>query len=105
MDMYMRYFWTDPRLQYSDGPEKIAIPFAVAKEKFWFPDVFFTGVRTQSVHGLLSENAMVRLDSTGKVFISVRYFCHRFRRSYTGNIVDFLLLVLFVFGGSVSFSF
>ena len=64
--------WNDPRLAYSDGPEKIHLNYDTAKSFIWMPDLFFEQSTTTQITESFKRDAAVLIKPNGDIFASLR---------------------------------
>ena len=72
-DAYIRKMWNDPRLAFSDGPEKIHFGYDTAKSFVWMPDLYFTKTTTTQITESFKRDAFVMIKSTGDIRVSLRW--------------------------------
>ncbi|XP_076029342.1 glycine receptor subunit alphaZ1-like isoform X1 [Oratosquilla oratoria] len=73
IDVFLRQFWVDPRLAFSDtGRDQIIISNPELQRRLWKPDTYFDNVKEASFHTVTMPNVLLRISKTGDILYSMR---------------------------------
>lgn len=69
--MYLRQFWSDPRLKFEGSNESLTVGIEMVKN-IWVPDTFFPNEKRSFFHEATTHNSFLRIKPNGEVLRSIR---------------------------------
>jgi len=73
LEMYLRQFWTDPRLSFKGSNESLTVGIDMTSN-IWIPDTFFPNEKKAFFHQTTTYNSFLRIKPNGEILRSTRYF-------------------------------
>lgn len=74
MDIYLRQYWTDPRLRFHAPilKKEVLTLNRQTIDEMWIPSTYFFNAKKAYFHDVTTENYLLMIQPNGDVFYSVR---------------------------------